>query len=125
MDISSLTVDAVRKGLRERNFSSVELATEALRYARAENPKTNAYLEFSEERALRAARRVDEKLARGEDPGPLAGVPVAVKDLCFTKGVKTTGGMPIYGDFTPDHDANVVTRLAQAGAVLLGKLHMT
>ncbi len=79
MDIPSLTIDNLREGLLARRFSAVELTTEALRYAQAENPKTNAYLHFSPERALAGAKRVDEQLARGEDPGPLAGVPVAVK----------------------------------------------
>ncbi len=73
MDIASLTIDQVKAGLRARRFSAVELAAEALRFAEAENPKTNAYLHFCPERALAAARRVDEKLARGEDPGPLGG----------------------------------------------------
>ncbi|HKW97305.1 MAG TPA: Asp-tRNA(Asn)/Glu-tRNA(Gln) amidotransferase subunit GatA [Bryobacteraceae bacterium] len=121
MDISSLTIDAVRKGLRERKFSSVELATDALRYARAENPKTNAYLEFSEERALGAARRVDEKLARGEDPGPLAGVPVAVKDVIVTKGVRTTCGSKLLANYIPPYDATAIERLEDAGGVIIGK----
>ena len=70
-----------------RQFSAVELAAEALRFAEAANPRTGAYLQLSPERALDAARRVDQRIARGEDPGPLAGVPVAVKDVIVTKGV--------------------------------------
>ena len=70
----------------------MELAAEALRFAEAENPKTNAYLQFSPERALERRRAWIEKIARGEDPGPLAGVPVAVKDVIVTKGVRTTCG---------------------------------
>jgi Asp-tRNA(Asn)/Glu-tRNA(Gln) amidotransferase A subunit family amidase len=68
MDIPSLTIDGIRKGLLAREFSATELAGEALRFAEAENPKTNAYLHFSPERALAAAARVDERIARGEDP---------------------------------------------------------
>jgi aspartyl-tRNA(Asn)/glutamyl-tRNA(Gln) amidotransferase subunit A len=85
MNIPSLTIDVVKDGLRRRNFSATELAKEALRFAEAENPKTNAYLRLSTERALAAAARVDEKLARGEDAGALGGVPIAVKDVIITK----------------------------------------
>jgi aspartyl-tRNA(Asn)/glutamyl-tRNA(Gln) amidotransferase subunit A len=121
MDIASLTIDQVRDGLRAREFSSVELTTEALRYASAENSKTNAYITFSEDRALGAARRVDEKLARGEDPGPLGGVPVAVKDVIVTKGVRTTCGSKLLSHYIPPYDATAVERLENAGGIILGK----
>jgi aspartyl-tRNA(Asn)/glutamyl-tRNA(Gln) amidotransferase subunit A len=99
----------------------VELAREALRLAEAENPKTNAYLHFSTERALAGARRVDERLARGEDPGPLAGVPVAIKDVIVTKGVRTTCGSRLLANYIPPYDATAVTRLEEAGGVIIGK----
>ena len=121
MDIPSLTIDAVREGLRARQFSAAELAAEALRYAQAENPKTNAYLHFSPERALAQAARVDERLARGEDPGPLAGVPVAVKDVIVTKGVRTTCASRLLANYVPPYDATAVIRLEQAGGILIGK----
>ena len=121
MDLRSLTIDQIRDGLRARKFSSAELAATALRFARDENPKTNAYLTFSEDRALQAARRVDEKLARGEDPGPLAGVPVAVKDVIVTKGLRTTCGSKLLANYIPPYDATAVERLEAAGGVILGK----
>ena len=121
MDIPSLTIDRVREGLLRREFTAVELAREALRLAEAENPKTNAYLHFCPERALEAARRVDEKLARGEEPGPLAGVPSAVKDVICSRGVRTTCGSRLLARYVPPYDATAVTRLEQAGAVVLGK----
>ncbi|HET9320764.1 MAG TPA: Asp-tRNA(Asn)/Glu-tRNA(Gln) amidotransferase subunit GatA [Bryobacteraceae bacterium] len=121
MDIGSLTIDRVQEGLRARRFSSVELATAALQFARAENPKTNAYLTFSEDRALGAARRVDEKLARGEDAGPLAGVPVAVKDVIVTQGVRTTCGSKLLANYIPPYDATAIERLEAAGGVIIGK----
>jgi len=121
MDIASLTIDGVREGLRARRFSATELAAEALRFAQAENPKTNAYLHFSPERAMEAAARVDEQIARGEELGPLAGVPVAVKDVIVTKGVRTTCGSKLLANYVPPYDATAIVKLEQAGGVILGK----
>jgi aspartyl-tRNA(Asn)/glutamyl-tRNA(Gln) amidotransferase subunit A len=121
MNISSLTIDQVKDGLRKRSFSATELAKEALRFAEAENPKTNAYLHLSPERALAAAATVDEKLARGEDPGALGGVPIAVKDVILTKGLKTTCGSKLLANYIPPYDATAVIRLEQAGGVIIGK----
>ena len=121
MDIATLTIDGVRESLLARRASAVELATEALRFAEAENPRTGAYLHFSPERALANARRVDERIARGEDPGPLAGVPVAVKDVIVTKGVRTTCGSRLLADYVPPYDATAIARLEAAGGLVLGK----
>src|SRR5438045_2645916 len=121
MNIPSLTIDAVKEGLRTRAFSATELAKEALRFAEAENPKTNAYLHFSPERALAAAAAVDEKIARGDDPGALGGVPIAVKDVIVTKGLKTTCASKLLANFVPPYDATAVIRLEQAGGILIGK----
>ncbi|MGA1994018.1 MAG: Asp-tRNA(Asn)/Glu-tRNA(Gln) amidotransferase subunit GatA [Bryobacteraceae bacterium] len=120
-EIASLTVAKVRQGLAAREFSAAELAQEALRFAQAENPKTNAYLHFCPERALAAARRVDEKLARGEDAGVLAGVPVAVKDVILTEGVRTTCGSKLLAYYVAPYDATAVIGVEAAGGVILGK----
>ena len=121
MDIASLTIGTVREGLLSRQFSAWELASAALRHAETENPATNAYLHFCSERALAAACRVDDKLARGEDPGPLAGVPIAVKDVILTKGVRSTAGSRLLEHYIPPYDATAVVRLEEAGGVILGK----
>jgi len=120
-DVTGLTIQQVRNGLVNREFSAVELAQSALEFAQAENPKTNAYLHFSPERALEAAERVDRKLAAGEDPGPLAGVPVAIKDVIVTKGVRTTCGSRLLERYVPPYDATAIIRLEEAGAVIIGK----
>ncbi len=120
-DIAKLTVRQVRVGLARREFSAVELAQEALRFAERENPKTGAYLQLSPERALAAAGRVDEALARGEDGGPLAGVPLAIKDVIMTRGLRTTAGSKLLAHYIPPYDATAVERLEAAGGVILGK----
>jgi len=119
--LASLTIGQVSSGLRSKQFSAVELARTALEFAEAENPKTNAYLQLSPERALAAAQKVDQRLAEGIDPGPLAGVPLAIKDVIVTKDVRTTCGSRLLERYVPPYDATVVARIEQAGGVILGK----
>ncbi len=121
MDIGSLTIRQVREGLLARSFSAVELAQQALRFAEERNGSTNAYLRLSPERALGAAAHVDEKIARGEDPGALAGVPIAIKDVILTKGLRTTCGSKLLAEYVPPYDATAIVRLEEAGGVILGK----
>src|SRR5215471_5375463 len=119
--LEGLTIDSIRASLIEKKFSAEELTKSALAYAEAENSKTNAFLTFSPERALAAARTVDEKIARGEEPGKLAGVPVAVKDVIVTKGVRTTCGSRLLAQYHPPYDATAIIRLEQAGGIIVGK----
>ncbi|MBX9603558.1 MAG: Asp-tRNA(Asn)/Glu-tRNA(Gln) amidotransferase subunit GatA [Bryobacteraceae bacterium] len=121
MSLESLTVARIRAQLLSRERSAVELAREALQAAEQGNQATNAFITISPERALEAAQRVDQRIARGEDPGPLAGVPVAVKDVIVTKGVRTTCGSRILKDYIPPYDATAVERLEAAGGVIIGK----
>src|SRR3984957_9173780 len=114
------TIQSIRAGLRSKEFSAVEVAREALAFAERENPKTNAYLLFSSERALDAAERVDKKLAAGEDPGLLAGVPVAVKDVILTKGVRTSCGSRMLEHYIPPYDATAIERIEGAGGGIRG-----
>src|SRR5436305_8364754 len=119
--LDGLTIDSIRAGLLAKKFSAEELARHSLDYAEAENPKTNAYLTLSPERALHTARAVDAKIASGEDPGALAGVPIAVKDVILTRGLRTTCGSKLLANYVPPYDATAVIRLEQAGGVIIGK----
>ena len=119
--IASHSIRSIREGLLSKAFSAEELAHQALAFAEAENPKTNAYLSFSPERALTAARAVDTKLAKGEDPGPLAGVPIAVKDVILTCGLRTTCASKMLANYVAPYDATAIIRLEQAGGVIIGK----
>src|SRR5246127_784161 len=119
--LNGLSIESIRAGLIGKKFSAEELARQSLAYAEAENPKTNAYLTLSPERALTAARAVDAKIASGEDPGALAGVPIAVKDVIVTRGLRTTCGSKLLANYVPPYDATAVIRLEQAGGVIIGK----
>jgi len=121
MSLASHSIASIRSSLVAKEFSAEELTRQALAFAEAENPKTNAYLTLAPERALAAARAVDAKLAKGEDPGPLAGVPIAVKDVIVTRGLRTTCASKILEHYVPPYDATAVIRLEQAGGVILGK----
>ena len=111
--------------LRKRNISSVELTRSLLERIASLDGRLKSYATVMTDQALAAAERADQELAEGKYRGPLHGIPVAVKDLCFTKGTRTMGGTPVLADHVPREDATVVTRLADAGAVLLGKLNLT
>jgi aspartyl-tRNA(Asn)/glutamyl-tRNA(Gln) amidotransferase subunit A len=115
------SISNIRAGLLKKEFSAVELTTEALAFAERENPKTNAYLRLSPERALETAARLDKLVASGETLGPLAGVPVAVKDVILTKGLRTTCGSKILENYTPPYDATAIQRIEAAGGIIIGK----
>jgi amidase len=115
------TARTLARRIRAREISAVEvLHAHVARIGRV-NPAVNAIVTTTFELAEADARRIDERLARGEDPGPLAGLPVAHKDLVQTRGVRTTFGSPLFADFVPDFDAAIVERLKAAGAVTVGK----
>jgi aspartyl-tRNA(Asn)/glutamyl-tRNA(Gln) amidotransferase subunit A len=121
--VPELTISQIRAGLARKDFSAAEIATAAIEYAERENPKTNAVLTFSSERALETANRVDARIAKGEFAGELAGVPLGVKDVIVTKGLRTTCGSRILEHYIPPYDATAVMRLEEEGAVVIGKLN--
>ncbi len=124
-DLHFQPLTQVAKHLESRELSPVELTKAMLARIEAIDGGLKSYTTVTADLALKQAKQAEAEIAKGLYRGPMHGIPIAVKDLCFTKGVRTTGGMTIHADFVPSYDATVVTRLAQAGAVLLGKLHMT
>jgi len=119
-----MTILEAAAGLRAGEVSSVELTRAALERIARLDGTLRAFITVMEESALAQARLADEELKRGTDRGPLHGIPVAVKDVFSTRGVRTTCGSRIFFTHVPDHDAAVVQRLANAGAVLVGKTNM-
>ena len=107
--------------LRRREISAVEVLEAHLARIEAVNPSINAIVTLVPEQALEEARRADRRATRGEALGALHGMPVAIKDLEETKGIRTTFGSPIYADHVPDRDSALVRRLRAAGAVVVGK----
>ena len=112
---------AIRRAIRVKEVSVVELVQAHLRRIDEVNPKLNAVVKLASERALREAREADSALARGESLGPLHGVPITIKDSHDTEGIVSTGGTMGRKDFVPDADATVVARMRAAGAIILGK----
>ena len=109
------------QAFREKHLSPVEVVGTLLGSIEAEDEVLNAFITVTGERALEDAARAEAEILAGRYRGPLHGVPVGLKDLIYTKGVRTTMGSAFFEDFVPDHDATVAARLEEAGAVLVGK----
>jgi aspartyl-tRNA(Asn)/glutamyl-tRNA(Gln) amidotransferase subunit A len=123
-DLAFLPVTELAALLRAKRLSPVELVRAYLERIERLNPKLNAYLTVMSASALRDARQAEREIARGNWRGPLHGIPIALKDNIWTRGVRTTAGSKILADFVPQQDATLVTRLRVAGAILLGKTHL-
>lgn len=113
------------KAYRHRELSPVEVTQAMLERIERLDPDLRSFTTVTPEIALEQARKAEASFMRGEVRGPMQGVPIGIKDLCHTKGVRTTWGTTIYADHVPEEDGTVVRKLANAGAVMLGKLHMT
>ena len=119
------TIVEISKMIKSKEISSVALTQLMLDRIEKVDASLHSFLTVMKKSALARARELDEELEAGKYRGPLHGVPIAVKDLIYTKGVATTGGMKVLNDFLPDFDATVVRKLEEAGAVLVGKLNVT
>lgn len=123
MNLNLLTIDAARSAVQERTTSAAALAESFYAKIESDDPKIGAFLTLSKERALAKAAEMDALAAKGEKLPPLGGVPVGIKDVMVTKGVRTTAGSKILGNYVPPYDCTAVARLEAAGAVVLGKLN--
>ena len=124
-DLCLLDLVEVGRRVQAGKLSSVEVTQALLDRIARHDGRLKSYATLTTDLALAQAKQADAEIARGEIRGPLQGVPIAVKDLCNTKGIPTSAGMTIHKNYRPEHDATVVTRLREAGGVLLGKLQMT
>ena len=118
-----LTVSQLSAGLRSGEFSSEELTRQSLARIEAANPSLNAFITVMAEEALTAARAADRRLASGK-AGPLTGIPLAHKDIFCTAGTLTSCGSRMLANFVSPYDATVVSKLADAGIVVVGKTNM-
>jgi aspartyl-tRNA(Asn)/glutamyl-tRNA(Gln) amidotransferase subunit A len=123
-DLATLTLKQASELVRRRDVSSVELIEACLARIERHNRAINAFITVTREQAMAAARAADEEIRRGRRRGPLHGIPVALKDNIDTAGIKTTAASGVFKDRVPADDADVVTRLKNAGAVLVGKLNL-
>ncbi|MGH7123660.1 MAG: amidase, partial [Stellaceae bacterium] len=123
-DLALASIEDVAQLIASKQISPVELTERMLARIERLDPALNAYMTVTGERAIEEARAAEREISTGSYRGALHGVPIAVKDLFATKGVRTTAGSRMLTDWLPDEDATVVTKLREAGAVNLGKLGM-
>ncbi|MBF0467454.1 MAG: Asp-tRNA(Asn)/Glu-tRNA(Gln) amidotransferase subunit GatA [Desulfamplus sp.] len=123
MNLHELTIQQARAGLEQRDFSSVELVNALLERIEKLDRNIGAYITIDPDAAIYSATEADKFLAKGER-APLLGIPIALKDLLCTKGIKTTCASRILENFVPEYDATVVSMLKKAGAVIIGKTNM-
>ncbi len=123
-DLASMTITALGAAYRAQRLSPVDVTTQCLERIARLDPELHAFITVTAERALAQARTAEDELARGIDRGPLHGVPIGLKDLIDTAGIRTTCASALFEDRVPTEDAQVTRRLHAAGAVLLGKLNL-
>jgi aspartyl-tRNA(Asn)/glutamyl-tRNA(Gln) amidotransferase subunit A len=119
-DLNLATCSDIRDAVRSKKVSALEVTKHFAARIKTLDPKINSFVTVND-KAEESAKAVDAKIARGEDAGPLAGVPIAIKDLLCTKGLKTTASSKMLANFIPPYSATVVNRLEAAGAVNIGK----
>src|SRR5258705_13906307 len=119
-----ISISEAAELLRRKKISPVDLATACLDRVELLNPVLNAFITVIHEGAMAQARVAEKEIQRGQWRGPLHGIPLGLKDLIDTQGIRTTAASAVFKDRVPTEDAEVVRKLKSAGAVLLGKLNM-
>ena len=123
-DLLQLEAPALRDRIRSGEVSAREVCRTFLERIDSIEDQIGAFLTLRSDEALKDAAKLDERITRGEDPGSLAGLPIAVKDIISTRGIRTTCASRLLEDFVPTYDATVIDKLKQAGAILVGKTNM-
>ena len=117
------TIESIRSAIAERRMTALAVAEDYYARIKKEDPEIGAFLTLSEDRAMPQVERIHKLAVAGDPLPPLAGVPIAIKDVMVTRGVRTTAGSKILDNFVPPYDCTAVARLEEAGAVVLGKLN--
>lgn len=117
-DLSTLS-----EAIQARKVSPVEVTKKLIEKIEESNEDLNAYITVARDEAISEAKQAENEINNGETRGPLHGVPIAIKDIIYSKDIKTTMGSEIYKDFVPDEDATVIEKLREAGAIIIGKLN--
>ena len=123
--LQDLSTAELSELIRQKELSPVEVTESYLERIDALNFKFNSYLTVCREEALQAAQEAEQSIAQGNYLGPMHGIPVAVKDQLWSKGIRTTVGSRLMADFFPEEDATAVANLKKAGAIILGKTNLT
>src|SRR5437868_13619267 len=124
LDLNLLTISSARAAVQERQVAATDLVEDFYRKIESEDRKpgqVNAYLTLTRERALGQAKKLDEIADRGDPLPPLGGVPIAIKDVIVTRGVRATAGSKMLSGYVSPYDSTAISRLEQAGAIVLGK----
>lgn len=122
-EILKLDITALSAKIKNKEISPKEITIELLNRIDKVNPLLNAFITINGEKAMEDSKQAEAEIIAGRYMGPLHGIPIGMKDLIHTKGIRTTMGSKIYEDYIPDQDATVVKKLKEAGAVLIGKLN--
>ncbi len=123
MGLTELSISQIKEGLKEKKFSSLEVVKASLGKIEKTNPKINALLTICEKEALEQAVKADQEI-EAIDKKPLLGIPIAVKDIFCTKGIRTTAASKVLENYVPVYDATAVKKLKEAGAIIIGKTNL-
>jgi aspartyl-tRNA(Asn)/glutamyl-tRNA(Gln) amidotransferase subunit A len=124
MEIVTMTIEEIQQGYREKRFTVQDVVNAYFERIEAFDGKIRAFITLCKEEALAEAAIMDKKLEQGKEIGLLGGIPIAIKDLICTKGIRTTCASRMLADFLPPYDATVIRKLKEAGAIIIGKTNM-